>query len=304
MDPEGSSSGSGVSSVLGLALAALGTETDGSIVCPSQRENLAGVKPAAVAGYDPKDNYTKAIPDCGKIPDYLAALEVNSPNGARIGVPYNILPTANSTDLASYYNAIEVMKAAGAAANFLNANASPNPIVLQADFISNLASYLAELKYMPNNVKSLADAREFTQTLASEEYPDRDTAIWNSALALGYNNSVPRFWEVLQQNYYNGGEAGLLDAIERNNVDAIILPTTRAPTLSAIMGTPIRRLRFYPDGAPVAMTTRGLVTTAPNVPSPRPLIKLAYVFEQETMVRNKVQPYLVPTTEFGDIVGF
>jgi amidase len=45
-DPSGSSSGSGVSSSIGLALAALGTETDGSIVSPSSQNNLVGIKPS------------------------------------------------------------------------------------------------------------------------------------------------------------------------------------------------------------------------------------------------------------------
>jgi amidase len=46
MDPSGSSAGSGVGSSIGLALAALGTETDGSIVSPSSRNNLVGIKPS------------------------------------------------------------------------------------------------------------------------------------------------------------------------------------------------------------------------------------------------------------------
>jgi amidase len=45
-DPSGSSSGSGVSSSIGLALAALGTETDGSIVSPSSQNNIVGIKPS------------------------------------------------------------------------------------------------------------------------------------------------------------------------------------------------------------------------------------------------------------------
>lgn len=44
-DPSGSSSGSGVSSAIGLALATLGSETDGSIISPSENSNLAGIKP-------------------------------------------------------------------------------------------------------------------------------------------------------------------------------------------------------------------------------------------------------------------
>ena len=44
-DPSGSSSGSGVSSSIGLALAALGSETSGSILSPSDVNNLVGIKP-------------------------------------------------------------------------------------------------------------------------------------------------------------------------------------------------------------------------------------------------------------------
>jgi amidase len=46
MDPSGSSSGSGVASSVGLALASLGTETDGSILSPSSVNNLVGIKPS------------------------------------------------------------------------------------------------------------------------------------------------------------------------------------------------------------------------------------------------------------------
>ena len=46
MDPSGSSSGSGVGASIGLALAALGTETDGSILSPSSVNNLVGIKPS------------------------------------------------------------------------------------------------------------------------------------------------------------------------------------------------------------------------------------------------------------------
>ena len=45
VDPSGSSSGSGISIAIGLAAASLGTETDGSIVSPSSRNNIVGIKP-------------------------------------------------------------------------------------------------------------------------------------------------------------------------------------------------------------------------------------------------------------------
>ena len=65
-DPCGSSSGSGVASAIGLAAAALGSETDGSIVCPSERNNLVGIKPSV--GLTSRDGGTQ----CRRLsPSYL-----------------------------------------------------------------------------------------------------------------------------------------------------------------------------------------------------------------------------------------
>src|SRR6185436_10719380 len=44
-NPCGSSSGSGSAVAASLAAAAIGTETDGSIVCPSNNNGLVGIKP-------------------------------------------------------------------------------------------------------------------------------------------------------------------------------------------------------------------------------------------------------------------
>jgi amidase len=45
VDPSGSSSGSGIAAAVGLAAGTLGTETNGSIVSPSSRNNVVGIKP-------------------------------------------------------------------------------------------------------------------------------------------------------------------------------------------------------------------------------------------------------------------
>ena len=44
-DPSGSSGGSAIATAIGLAAAALGTESDASIVCPASNNNIVGVKP-------------------------------------------------------------------------------------------------------------------------------------------------------------------------------------------------------------------------------------------------------------------
>jgi len=46
LDPSGSSSGSGVAADLALAVATIGTETDGSIISPAQFNAVVGLKPS------------------------------------------------------------------------------------------------------------------------------------------------------------------------------------------------------------------------------------------------------------------
>ncbi|KAF3922811.1 hypothetical protein ABW21_db0202348 [Orbilia brochopaga] len=147
LDPSGSSSGSGVAASIGLSLAALGSETSGSIVSPSENNNLVGIKPTvgltsrylvipisehqdtvgpmartvkdaayiltAIAGKDSRDNYTSEIPF--EIPEYWRNLKRSSFQGAKIGIPR--IAIANSTSapvLAAFNNAVEVIKKLGA----------------------------------------------------------------------------------------------------------------------------------------------------------------------------------------------
>jgi len=122
-NPCGSSSGTGAAIAANLAAIGIGTETDGSIVCPSGANGLVGVKPTvglvsrtgvipishtqdgagpmartvadaalllgAMTGVDPADAATKAAPK-GAIPpkggSYASALRADALKGARIGV--------------------------------------------------------------------------------------------------------------------------------------------------------------------------------------------------------------------------
>ncbi len=119
--PSGSSSGSGSAVAANLAAAALGTETDGSILSPASATGVVGIKPTvgltsragvvpiahsqdtvgpmartvadaalvlgAIAGTDPRDPATAAA---GTPPDYAASLDPEGLRGARIGVPREV----------------------------------------------------------------------------------------------------------------------------------------------------------------------------------------------------------------------
>ncbi|MCJ1350501.1 MAG: hypothetical protein MMC33_000482 [Icmadophila ericetorum] len=361
-DPSGSSSGSAVSSSIGLALAALGTETDGSILSPSEVNNLVGIKPTvglvsrslvvpisqrqdtvgplartvkdaayvlqAIAGQDPYDNYTSAIP-FSTLPDYVAACNFGALAGKRFGVPRNVIypEEGDGPVLAAFENAIQIIRNAGATVidninitavaenEYLNGNTSS--IVLYADFVSDLPNeYLSKLTSNPENVHNLEEVRTFTQHFKQEDYPSRDTGVWDASLALGFNNTSPEFWPYYQYNLEIAGPQGILGLMKNYSLDALILPTDFSPDLPARLGTPVVTvpMGFYPPNTTIILNSRGnLRATAPNIPfglsfmgtafSEADLIGYAYAYEQRTMVRNKVQPYIVPNTELSSIVG-
>jgi len=145
-DPLGSSSGSTVASALGLAWAALGVETSGSIITPAQVANVVGIKPtvgltsrylvipsserfdtvgpiartvkdaayllSAIAGKDTKDPYTAAIP-FDNVPDYSTACNVSGLKGRRIGVPRHLFKKSGPS-ISAFESALKTIRDAGA----------------------------------------------------------------------------------------------------------------------------------------------------------------------------------------------
>jgi amidase len=141
--PSGSSSGSGVAVAADFCVAAIGTETDGSITSPSSVNGIVGFKPtlgllsrsgiipiahsqdtagpmtktvhdaalllSAMSGVDRNDRATKQTPTGS--PDF--ELSVNALGGARIGVAPSIIGS-HSAAIALFHQALDVMRACGA----------------------------------------------------------------------------------------------------------------------------------------------------------------------------------------------
>lgn len=280
----------------------------------------------AIAGPDPNDNYTLASPFVkGPQPDYVGACDYSAFSGARIGIARNVIEVYSdflaAPVLDAFYKAVSQIEAAGATIVDANFTAfeeyvnSDSPGILYADFVSNLAGYLNELDYNPYDLSTLEQVHNFTQSYPLEEYPSRDTAVWDTALEAGINNTSSEFWPIYQQNLYFGGEGGILGALARTNTTAVLLPTDISAGIPALVGSPVITvpLGFYPANATVQMNRRGnLVDTAPNVPfgisflgdlwSEADLIGYAYAYEQRTMHRDDVLPYVVPNLELADFV--
>ena len=145
--PCGSSSGSGAAVSANLCAAALGTETDGSILCPSGINMVVAIKPTlgltsragvipiahsqdtvgpfgrtvadaatvlgSMVGVDPRDPATSA--SAGKFfTDYRPFLDPNGLRGARIGAIRQVFAGFQDKVDAIYNQALEAMREAGA----------------------------------------------------------------------------------------------------------------------------------------------------------------------------------------------
>ena len=131
-NPSGSSSGSGAAVAANLAAAAIGTETDGSIVCPATANGIVGIKPTvgltsragvvpishtqdtvgpmartvadaalvlgAIAGADERDEATAAAAEHAHT-DYTQFLDADGLQGARIGVARQLCDLAGSATM-------------------------------------------------------------------------------------------------------------------------------------------------------------------------------------------------------------
>ncbi|PSR88678.1 amidase [Coniella lustricola] len=369
-DPCGSSSGSGVAASLGLAWAALGTETSGSLQCPASFNNVVAIKPtvglssrylvvpisehqdtvgplarsvkdaahllSAIAGQDDHDNYTSAIPFDSitkPLPDYVAACQPSALQGKRIGVPRHIMngsghgdgsSTGAKTVAAAFNSSLDVMRSAGATIVddiFLDGweqltHGRHMRMILVADLLTDVPRYLAKLSFNPHNLTTLEDVRDFTRSHPQENFPTTDTGIFDGTLNVNMTNTSPLFWSNRTTALHLAGELGILGAMANHSLDAIVLPTDYAHYHAAVLGTPVVvvPMGVYPPATPITRSEYGnLVQVGPNIPfgisfmgrhfSEEALIGMGYAFEQLTMVRDTIKPYLQPKTELLNVVA-
>ncbi|KAL8675028.1 MAG: hypothetical protein Q9168_000623 [Polycauliona sp. 1 TL-2023] len=279
---------------------------------------------SAIAGKDTFDNWTSTQP-FEVVPDYVKACNFLGLKGARVGVPRNgidyYLDSSTKPVMVAFEQALQTVRDAGARvieeANFSSFDAPSfarnSSIVLDTDFVGGLANYLASLSTNPNNIHSLSDLTHFTKADPREAHPDRDTYVWDRQLSRNLTSSSLESFMAYEANLRMGGEEGVIGALDRHKLDALIMPTFSSFHLPAIAGLPIVTvpLGFYPAQTPLTMNLKKtMVSVAPNIPfgiafvgrrwSEEKLISLAYAFEQRTMVRRKMKPYIRPTFELSD----
>lgn len=260
-NPCGSSSGSGVAASANLAALTIGTETGGSIMCPSSTNGVVGIKPtvglwsrsgiipishsqdtagpmtrtvrdAAVllgplTGVDPRDEATAAS-EGNSYTDYTQFLDTDGLRGARIGVARSF--TGFDPRIIELFDAaIDAMRGQGAVivdpAN-MDASAWNDPlslVLLEYEFKHDLNAYLASLG--PDApVKSLADVIAFNIANADREMPYFGQQRMTSSQARGPLTD-PEYLRAKETIQRANREDGIDRLMNEHRLDAIIAPT-------------------------------------------------------------------------------
>ncbi|MBM3880211.1 MAG: amidase [Verrucomicrobia bacterium] len=261
-NPSGSSSGSAVAVAANLCAAAIGTETDGSILSPASYCGIVGVKPTlglisrtgiipiahsqdtagpmtrtvtdaaillhALAGPDPRDPATRENP-ASTPPDYTQCLDPHGLRGARLGVARKFFGS-HATLQSLLDEALATLKALGA--ELIDPADLPSHgkfgsaefEVLLYEFKADLNAYLSGLApHVP--VHSLPELIEFNERHAARELPYFGQETLHRAEAKG-PLTEPAYLEALATCRRLARDEGIDAIMNAHRLDALVAPTT------------------------------------------------------------------------------
>jgi amidase len=258
----GSSSGSATAVATGLAPAAIGTETDGSITCPASVNGVVGFKPTvglvsrthivpishsqdtagpiavdvataatvltAIAGTDPADAATAEADQ--RRTDYRAALDAGSLRGTRLGVLRYGVSNYSAETQAAFETALGSLRAAGA--DLVEITTAPQTpgigqmelTVLMYELKADLNAYLASTDPAQVSTRTLADV------IAFNEAEPRETVLFGQELFLqaeatsGLDN--PDYIAARANSLRMAGPEGIDRMLSEYNVVALVAPST------------------------------------------------------------------------------
>lgn len=259
-NPCGSSSGTGTAIAANLATVGIGTETDGSIICPSSICGLVGLKPTVglvsrtgiipisvtqdtagpmtrtvadaaallqvIAGRDDRDTATSAAPV--RLPDYSAGLTPTALQGARIGVARNLAGFNAAAD-AAFNTALEALRAAGAVlvdpANVPGVGKYDDAefTVLLYEFKDGLNRYLAA-RGETVQYHTLADLIAYNRENGAREMPWFAQELFEQAEAKGPITDAA-YRSALEVCRRQARELGLDAVFREHRLDALVAPS-------------------------------------------------------------------------------
>jgi amidase len=255
----GSSSGSSVAVAANLCSAAIGTETDGSLVCPSQTNGIVGIKPTlglwsrsgiipiahsqdtagpmartvadvaillgALTGVDERDPATRPG---GKqaFKDYTQFLDENGLKGARIGVARKMVGTDRRI-IKIFESCLDAMKQKGAAMvdpvdvpNF-DKFGKTEMEALYYEFKADLNKYLAGAKA---NVRTMAEVIKFNEENRDRVMPYFGQEHMEIAQEKG-SLLDKKYLNALVKNHRLTRKEGIDATMRKYKLDAIVVPS-------------------------------------------------------------------------------
>jgi len=274
-NPCGSSSGTGSAISASLAAAGIGSETDGSIICPASINGLVGIKPTlglvsragivpiahsqdtagpmartvadavalldAIAGADPRD----AVSATGNAhrSEFARYLDAGALKGARIGVVPKFAGFNPDVDALLAQN-IAALKSAGA--TVVDPVELPNLgkyddaelTVLEYEFKHDLDAYLGALPASANAPHSLEELIAFNERERAREMPWFGQELFEKSQARGpLSDKV--YLAALSRSKKLSGPLGIDAALKKHKLDALIAPSAGpAPLTDWVNGDP------------------------------------------------------------------
>ncbi len=320
-DPCGSSSGSAVAVAATLCAAAVGTETDGSIVCPSGNNLIVGLKPSIglvsqggiipiAHSQDTAGPMARTVTDVAILlgvmqtpfgpvlgrpvpPDYTRFLQRGALNGARIGVDQRYFTPQYGAEpdlLVVVERAMAVMAALGATlvptdTGDFRAYFASEAAVLLAEFKVQIAEYLATLKR--TSLRTLADLIAFNLAHCPTEMKYFGQELFELAESTSGNLSDPLYLAARAHSFMSAGPGGIDAALQRDNLDAIIAPSdTFASSPAAVAGYPNISIPvgLTPEGKPAGIWMYSGFLREPRL--------LAFAYDLEQAIQPRVAPEL------------
>ncbi|MDC0716673.1 amidase [Nannocystis bainbridge] len=324
----GSSSGTGAAIAASLAAVGVGTETDGSIMCPSAVNGLVGLKPTVglvsregiipiSATQDTAGPMTRTVTEAalvlaalaeGEPRDYVKGLSIDALQGKRIGVLRQAM---------GYHPDVDALTEAAVATLVARGAEVVDPIeiatwnkwdevaldVLLFEFKDGLNRYLKDSRAP---VSSLADVIAWNREHAVVVMPWFGQELFEQAQAKGSLDS-PEYVAARETARKLAWDEGLGAALKQHKLDAVVAPTTgpawpidpvlgdrftgSGTSMAAIAGTPSLTVPMGEiHGLPVGLAFLG----KPN--GEAELLALGFAFEQETRARKRptYRPTIAP----------
>jgi amidase len=260
-NPCGSSSGSGAATAANLCAASIGTETDGSIVCPSSANSLVGIKPTlglvsrsgiipiahsqdtagpmartvadaalllgALTGTDERDSATRGSRGKSFV-DYTQFLDKGALRGARLGIARKFFGFNDAVDRQLNY-LLTIIKDLGAV--LIDPAEIPTSgkfddselEVLLYEFKADLNVYLSG-RGSSTPVRSLKQLIEFNEKNSDREMPFFGQELFTRAEAKGPLTSKA-YRAALQKNLRMSRAQGIDFVMRKHRLDALLAPT-------------------------------------------------------------------------------